>query len=426
MSAWTDAALPAASAPPRPLDRALFVLLVALLVALMTSITIVGVVTGLLIVVVVLRLFDPASRARDRAPLRWPLLAFAAVTLVSALASDHPRVALYESKQLLGIPLFVAAVNGFRDGDDVRRALRWLFGVTGLVSLHALVQVWACTGHAALPEWAAWALRVKLETCRASPMFRAKAFFSIYMTLGGSLLIVLALLLARLASVRRRPSALEILAGVSAALALALTYVRNAWLGLGAAVLVLSGLTRRYALLLGLVVALGLALSVPSGFQRRALSIVDPSDPTSRERLYFWEAGGRMVKDAPLLGLGPGGVKRHYPEYRDPAARRPATGHLHNNPVQIAAERGLLGLAAWLAIWVAFFLRASQIYRRLPAARVADRALAAGSLAAVAGFLVAGLFEYNFGDSEVIDLTWVVMAFPFAVDPAHALAPHQE
>jgi hypothetical protein len=39
----------------------------------------------------------------------------------------------------------------------------------------------------------------------------------------------------------------------------------------------------------------------------------------------------------------------------------------------------------------------------------------AGSIAAVAGFLVAGLFEYNFGDAEVIDLLWVVMAFPFVV-----------
>ena len=174
------------------------------------------------------------------------------------------------------------------------------------------------------------------------------------------------------------------------------------------------------------MVLAGVALAVPSPLSQRALSIVDPADPTVRERLYFWQAGWRMVKDAPFLGLGPGGVKRHYPEYRDPAARRPSTGHLHNNAVQLAAERGVLGLAAWLSIWVAFFVRAGRIYARLPAARAGDRALVAGSLAAVAGFLVAGLFEYNFGDSEVIGLTWVVMAFPFVVESAHAVAPHQE
>jgi len=134
-----------------------------------------------------------------------------------------------------------------------------------------------------------------------------------------------------------------------------------------------------------------------------------------------------MVLDAPLLGLGPGGVRRHYPEYKNPAARRPGTGHLHNNLVQIAAERGLLGLAAWLGIWIVFFVRAGRIYARLAAGRVDDRALVAGSLAAVSGFLVAGLFEYNFGDSEVIGLLWVVMAFPFVVGSEDDAVPaHQE
>jgi O-antigen ligase len=422
----TDAAVAAAPARSRVLDRSLYCLLVALLVALMTSITVVGIVTGLIILVSLLRLLDPVSRRRDRAPLGWPLLAFAVLTLLSALVSDHPRVALFESKQLLGIALFIAAVNGFRDGDDVRRALRWLFAVLLLVSIHGIVQVWACATNIALPEWIAWILRLKLDACRASPLFRAKAFFSIYMTLGGTLMICLAVMLARVASGPPRARVLEILAGVPALFALALTYVRNAWLGLGASVLVLSGLTRRYAWLVGILVAAALALAVPSPFRHRALSIVDPADPGARERLYFWQAGWRMVKDAPLLGLGPGGVKRHYPEYRDPAARRPATGHLHNNLVQIAAERGALGLAAWLAIWIAFFVQAGRVYARLPAVRADDRQLVAGSLAAVAGFLVAGLFEYNFGDSEVIGLTWVVMAFPFVVDPAHALAPHQE
>ena len=420
----TDAAAPAAPALSRTLDRTLLALLIALLVALMTSITIVGVVTGLIIVVGLVRLADPALRARDRAPLAWPLLAFAVVTLVSALSSGHPAIALYESKQLLGIALFLAAVNGFRDGDDVRRALRWLYLIVAAVSVHALIQIWACGSGVPLPDVVAWALRLKLDACRASPLFRAKAFFSIYMTLGGSLLISLALILAAFAVGARWRRALHAVTGVLAMVALALTYVRSAWVGLGTAVLIASGLTRRYAVLLALVLAVVVALAVPSPLQRRALSIVDPADPTSRERLYFWEAGWRMLRDAPLLGLGPGGVKRHYPEYRDPAARRPSTGHLHNNLVQIAAERGLLGLAAWLAIWVAFFAQAGRIYGRLPATRADDRALVVGSLAAVAGFFVAGLFEYNFGDSEVIGLLWVVMAFPFVVDP-HAPS-HQE
>src|SRR5262245_49933017 len=99
------AAAPAASMSRSMLDRTLLGLLTALLPALMISITLVGVLTGLIILVSLLRLADPALREHDRAPLAWPLLAFAVVTLASALLSPQPRVALYESKQLLGIAL---------------------------------------------------------------------------------------------------------------------------------------------------------------------------------------------------------------------------------------------------------------------------------------------------------------------------------
>jgi O-antigen ligase len=422
-----EAAAAAAPIVSRAADRALAPLLTVLLVALMTSITVVGIVTGLIILAGLLRLTDPVLRAHDRAPLAWPLLAFATVTLLSALLSARPGIALFESKQLLGIALFLAAVNGFHGGEEIRRALRWLLVAVAVVSVHALVQVWACGSSVSLPEWAAWLLRVKLDTCRTSPLFRAKGFFSIYMTLGGSLLIGLSVILATFAAGARPWRRPQLVTGGLATVALALSYVRSAWFGLGVVVLILAGLTRRYALLLVLVAATVLAVIVPSPVQTRVLSMADRADPSATERMYFWAAGWRMLQDAPVLGFGPGGVKQHYPAYRDPAARRPGTGHLHNNLVQIAVERGLLGLAAWLAIWIAFFVRAGRIYTGLPTARADDRALVAGSLAAVGGFLVAGLFEYNFGDSEVIGLLWVVMAFPFVVESdTHAVSAHEE
>jgi len=388
-------------------------LLVLLLVALMTSITAIDVVTALLIAATLVALADPAARAGYRRPLAWPLLAFAAVTLLSAALSSHPRVAFFESKHLLSLPLFFIAVNGFAGGAAIRRALPWYFGAVTLASAYALLQTLACATTVALPGWVGHALKVRLETCRLLHPFRAKGFFSIYMTLGGSLLIALALLLALLALARRRRRLWLTAAGVPAFVALGLTYVRSAWLGLGVAILVLTVLTRRLWLIVPVALAVLLAVAVPSALKTRLLSMADPADETARERLYLWDAGWRMVRDAPVLGLGPGGVRQHYPEYKHADAKKPRTGHLHNNLVQIAAERGLLGLAAWCWIWVAFFRRAGAIYRAIPGPRSDDRALVAGSLAVVAGFLVAGLFEYNFGDSEVINLLLVVMAFPF-------------
>jgi O-antigen ligase len=96
---------------------------------------------------------------------------------------------------------------------------------------------------------------------------------------------------------------------------------------------------------------------------------------------------------------------------------RHSTSHLHNTPLQITVERGLVGLATWLWIFVAGLVRGTVVMRRLPAH---DRAIALGVLAAIVTFLVGGLFEYNFGDTEVLLVMLALMALPFALAPATA------
>ena len=92
---------------------------------------------------------------------------------------------------------------------------------------------------------------------------------------------------------------------------------------------------------------------------------------------------------------------------------------LDEPPAQHAApdrrERGVPGLAAWIAIWVAFFAASAGTLSRIPAGDEDARALVLGSMAAIAAFLVAGLFEYNFGDTEVLLVALALMALPFIV-----------
>ena len=87
----------------------------------------------------------------------------------------------------------------------------------------------------------------------------------------------------------------------------------------------------------------------------------------------------------------------------------PTNPHLHNVPIQIAAERGLPALAAWL--WfVAVALR--DLWRQVRLGPM--KAVAAAGLAAVIAMLAAGMFEYNFGDSEFLMLLLGLMTLPFA------------
>jgi O-antigen ligase len=126
--------------------------------------------------------------------------------------------------------------------------------------------------------------------------------------------------------------------------------------------------------------------------------------------------GLELVREAPLLGTGPGQLRSAYAALR-PSRPQP---HLHNNLLQIAAERGLLALVAWLLGIAALALHLARRWRAAPQA-----AAAAGGLGALAAVLVAGAFEYNFGDSEVLTSLLLVVAVGCAgpAGPDSAPAP---
>ena len=77
--------------------------------------------------------------------------------------------------------------------------------------------------------------------------------------------------------------------------------------------------------------------------------------------------------------------------------------------MQIAAERGLPALALWLAFIGTLGIGLRERFR---AVRLRTRAAAA--TAATVGMLAAGLFEYNFGDSEFLMLFLLLITAPFA------------
>jgi putative inorganic carbon (HCO3(-)) transporter len=145
----------------------------------------------------------------------------------------------------------------------------------------------------------------------------------------------------------------------------------------------------------------------------RAATTVDLADPATRERLFMLDSGLRMVGDHPALGLGPGLVQRTYAAYRSDEAP-PRIPHLHNNAVQIAAERGIAGLLAYLAVLAVF---AHHIWRAMQTASPDARPALMGCAMAVAGVTAAGFFEYNWGDAEVWIVTLVSLSAPFALIP---------
>jgi O-antigen ligase len=90
--------------------------------------------------------------------------------------------------------------------------------------------------------------------------------------------------------------------------------------------------------------------------------------------------------------------------------------HLHNGFLQLAAERGLPALAAYLAM-MGLALRAGWRGFRAGGGFAGPRAdLYLGAVLALAAFNLGGLFENSWGDTEVQRLALFTLALPLCVE----------
>jgi O-antigen ligase len=230
------------------------------------------------------------------------------------------------------------------------------------------------------------------------------------MTYSGTLMLVMCGAVARLLYDTRDRGWAAVVMPVLV-VALLLTSTRSAWVGAAAGIGVVL-LLRDFRLIALLPIATAAAIAVsPAQVTDRMYSIFDLNDPTSRDRVAMLQAGAAIVRDHPLTGVGPDMVRQVYPDYRVPGAVQEHNIHLHNVPVHIAAERGLPALALWLTFVGTALVALHPLLRRSR-----HRVLAATATAATVAMLTAGLFEYNFGDSEFLMLYLVLLTLPFAAD----------
>ena len=123
------------------------------------------------------------------------------------------------------------------------------------------------------------------------------------------------------------------------------------------------------------------------------------------------QAGIKIIKDYPFFGTGPNTVDMVFqnPKYglSDLSKRNV---HLHNNITQIGAERGIPALLAWLTFIGWTFLSLLRLLRNKDPTIYP---LTVSALAALLALCTAGLFEYNFGDSEITILFLTIITLPF-------------
>ncbi len=310
-----------------------------------------------------------------------PLLPWALALVLGFAFSPTPRPdGLRQLWSLAPLPLlatYIGRVDPFR----LLSVYALAFLVAGAMGVVQFTAGTLLPAHTPLAPIAGW---------------RAKGFFTHALTFGAVCMFTTLALAHLVQHVKgRRGRFLTAILGISLVV-LALTRARNAWIGFMAAVPIVLWHNRKamhWAMLIALVG--GVAFFSTPLLRERAFSLaqLDTTPTTSTgTRLFLWKDALAQFSERPLFGWGPRTFEDNM-NARHPDVPLMTRVHAHNNVLHVLAELGAVGLLGMLGTfgWLLYRLWQSPAgpWRRI-------------AFAVWVSFLTAGLFEWNFGDAEVV------------------------
>lgn len=379
------------------IDAAIIIFLMAFLFSSTLSIAAMNIAYGAAALLWVGRMVLRRENELPRTPFDYYFLAFiAAEALATIFAHNTSQSLLYMYRRVTLLPVLYLVVASIRSP----RSLRLLFG-TFLTSLLFV---------------ALWSLRSIVIHFGDFIMFQRRLQdFQMYMTAGGMMMIGMLLLLPFTVH-PHTPTKVRWLALASLVpigINLLFTFTRSSWLGFLTGAVVI-GAFRAKKLFLPLVITVVAVVMLASPEMReRMSSTFNPYHYNNISRLQMWTTGVRIFLDNPIVGVGDIGIEQVWPMYAPPDWK-PA-GHLHNNLIMWAVTLGSIGLIVLIALFVKIWIVVRQIEKRLHGDWFGG-SVALGALAVLAGFHVNGLFEWNFGDAEIIIIVWTIVGFALAAN----------
>jgi len=321
----------------------------------------------------------------------WPLAIFVIVCLISTILSDLPWQSFRNLKNLLTILGAYTVAYSLRTHAEWRKPALWIF-------------ILSATGAAL------WGL-IKFGLGLTEKVMSTQ---STTMTWGAmsAMFILITLAAANFtATVHERWSARVFF--IPQLFALFLSLVRGAYVGFAAGVLYL--LKRHWKRLLPAFVLLAIAGSfiAPDTVRARFASMLDPQNPTLLVRLTQWKIATRIIADHPFFGAGWHDLAALTRQYAQPDPNLPEAvnhdvfriGHYHSTYFTLATSGGMLGFLSFAWLMIAVWRRLGKAMR----CSMINMNLVFACRAAMVSFLVAGLFDWTFGDAEVVTMLWFIV-----------------
>lgn len=221
------------------------------------------------------------------------------------------------------------------------------------------------------------------------------------------------------------PKALAVTMAVTNGACLILTFSRGGWIGLvvsvGALALLLAywlsvklpPFWRTWALpgtLLSAAVLLVLAVVFVEPVRDRAFSMfAGRGDSSNNFRINVWAAVREMIRDRPILGIGPGNsaFNKIYPLYMRP---RFTALSAYSIWLELAVETGFIGLSCFIWLLLVTFNQARVQLARLRQAGSTQAYWLMAAIATILGMLAHGFADTVWYRPEVSTLWWMMVA----------------
>lgn len=201
--------------------------------------------------------------------------------------------------------------------------------------------------------------------------------------------------------------------------ALFLTITRASWLSLViSAIVMLTTVASRRTLMIVAACAIPLIIGGLIYLQqKRQVGFFDTSDDSIAWRLTVWHEALNVIVMSPrhlVAGIGMDSLKTHWQDWHMFDNGWRPMGHMHSTPIQLAFERGVPTLLAWL-VWMGIYLKLLWKNLRRQDLKWQYRGLLLGAFGGCVGMLTSSLVHYNWGDSEVVMIFYLIMGLSLAI-----------
>ncbi|MBA7563660.1 tetratricopeptide repeat protein [Candidatus Atribacteria bacterium 1244-E10-H5-B2] len=357
-------------------------------------------------------------------PLNLPVISFIAICTLSLIWSDTFFTSLKELPLFLSGPLlYFLIVNNIKSEKQINRIIGAVTIVAAVLGIYGIFQYNGIDFYFIINSIAGQ---------RVYGLFGNAGYFAGYIILPLSLAISLFLV-----SKNRKRKILLLIGILAMGTTFIVTFTRSSYLALGISLIFMFLLfllargkrfivdNKKIFIFLLIIIILTVSLFIiPTSLSKPGTTISRikgrvsiaqlKNTLTSGARIAIWKVTGTMIKDRPILGSGIGTFKyndlRYQAKFFEQGDNRTIYPHVfadkaHNEYLQLWAELGIIGLAIFLWLMIAYF---NYGVRYLKKEKDEQRqGIMIGLMGAVVAFLVHSFFWFPLHLTTNVSLLWL-------------------